>query len=216
MGAKKKPTRKSMSVKEMASMLGLGKTESYYLIHKGYFETVEFYGGTRVMIDSFEKWYNKQNRYHKVSGPKPSGIYSRTMSVKELASLLGLSENGAAYLVGRKLFKSKVCNGFIRVDTKSFEKWYASQFRYWKVDGSAPGTDYPPSISPSDIAYMLGLPLRNTVYCLLERTPEIKTFSVDRMTRVDLESFEKWYASQSRYKKIHKEDEYGINSETEE
>lgn len=39
--------KKSMSVREMGSMLGLKKVESYWLVHKGYFETV-LVGGKSV------------------------------------------------------------------------------------------------------------------------------------------------------------------------
>ena len=49
--------RTSMSVLEMGRMLGLGKTESYWLIKKNYFKTILVGNTMRVMIDSFEEWY---------------------------------------------------------------------------------------------------------------------------------------------------------------
>ena len=49
--------RTSMSVPEMGRMLGLGKTESYWLIKKNYFKTILVGNTMRVMIDSFEEWY---------------------------------------------------------------------------------------------------------------------------------------------------------------
>ena len=54
--------RTSMSVLEMGRMLGLGKTESYWLIKKNYFKTILVGNTMRVMIDSFEEWY-KSNRF---------------------------------------------------------------------------------------------------------------------------------------------------------
>ena len=51
--------RTSMSVLEMGRMLGLGKTESYWLIKKNYFKTILVGNTMRVMIDSFEEWYAK-------------------------------------------------------------------------------------------------------------------------------------------------------------
>ena len=51
--------RTSMSVPEMGRMLGLGKTESYWLIKKNYFKTILVGNTMRVMIDSFEEWYAK-------------------------------------------------------------------------------------------------------------------------------------------------------------
>lgn len=43
--------KKSMSVREMRRLLGLGKTESYWLVKKNYFDTVIIGGKMRVMID---------------------------------------------------------------------------------------------------------------------------------------------------------------------
>lgn len=67
--------KKSMSVPEMRRMLGLGKTASYWLVKKGYFQTITAGGKMRVMIDSFEEWYSNQTHY------KKSGTY-REQEVK--------------------------------------------------------------------------------------------------------------------------------------
>ena len=52
----------SMSVMEMGRSLGLGKTDSYWLIHKEQFETRIVAGKMRVMIESFEKWYARRRK----------------------------------------------------------------------------------------------------------------------------------------------------------
>ena len=57
--------KKSMSVPEMGRLLGLGKTESYYLVKKNWFEVVTIGGKMRVMVDSFEEWYAGQSHYKK-------------------------------------------------------------------------------------------------------------------------------------------------------
>lgn len=64
--------RTSMSVLEMGRMLGLGKTESYWLIKKNYFKTILVGNTMRVMIDSFEEWYANQFKYQKVDGTPPA------------------------------------------------------------------------------------------------------------------------------------------------
>ena len=58
--------KKSMSVVEMGRMLGLSKTESYWLIKKKYFTTIIAGKRMRVMLDSFEAWYAGQTHYKKV------------------------------------------------------------------------------------------------------------------------------------------------------
>ena len=69
MEEKRKPT--SMTVRNMGRLLGLGKTESHYLIKKNYFDTIQVAGKTRVMVASFEHWYANQNRYRKIDGTPP-------------------------------------------------------------------------------------------------------------------------------------------------
>ena len=63
--------KKWLSVSEMSELLGLKKTERYWLVHKNFFETKEIAGKMRVNIESFEKWYVNQIKYHKVNGEEP-------------------------------------------------------------------------------------------------------------------------------------------------
>lgn len=56
----------SMSVIEMGQMLGLSKTEAYWLVKKNYFITIIAGKRMRVMVDSFESWYAGQTHYKKV------------------------------------------------------------------------------------------------------------------------------------------------------
>ncbi|MDQ9769189.1 hypothetical protein RFZ33_19185, partial [Acinetobacter baumannii] len=43
-----------MTVPEMGNLLGLKKTERYWLVHKNFFECKEIAGQMRVNIESFE------------------------------------------------------------------------------------------------------------------------------------------------------------------
>lgn len=58
--------KKTMSVMEMGRLLGLKKTDSYYVANKGWFKIILVNGKRRIMIDSFEEWYNTQSHYHKI------------------------------------------------------------------------------------------------------------------------------------------------------
>ena len=56
---KKEADRKNyMSVAELGELLGLGKTERYWLLHKGYFKTTKVNGKNWIDISSFETWLN--------------------------------------------------------------------------------------------------------------------------------------------------------------
>lgn len=70
--------RTIISVPEMGKWLGLGKTESYWLVKKQYFKVVTVGVNPktrkmRVLLDSFEKWYAGQTHYKKVTEEPPIG-----------------------------------------------------------------------------------------------------------------------------------------------
>ena len=52
----------------MGELLGLKKTDRYWLLHKNVFESREIAGKLRVNIASFEKWYANQVKISE-SGP---------------------------------------------------------------------------------------------------------------------------------------------------
>lgn len=103
--------KKSMSVREMGRMLGLKKVESYWLVHKGYFETVLVGGKMRVLTDSFEEWYRGQFHYKKVDGEAPGSDYDHTLSIQEFADLIGVSGGAAYSLVDTQGFETIIING---------------------------------------------------------------------------------------------------------
>ena len=103
----KQRVKTSMSVPEMGKMLGLGKVESYWLVKKNYFKTIQVAGRMRVMLDSFEDWYACQFHYKKVDGTPPGEKWRHTtMSVPEMADLLGLKSGTAYDLVKRGYFET--------------------------------------------------------------------------------------------------------------
>ncbi len=126
--------KKSMSVREMRRLLGLGKTEAYWLVKKNYFDTVIIAGKMRVMIESFENWYANQLHYKKIIGEAPGKNWtSITMSIQETASLLGIAEGTLYDLMKKKPFKTVKVGMYTRIYINSFEDWYNSQSHYKKV-----------------------------------------------------------------------------------
>ena len=126
--------KKSMSVREMRRLLGLGKTESYWLVKKNYFDTVIIAGKMRVMIESFENWYANQLHYKKIIGEAPGKNWtSITMSIQETARLLGIAEGTLYDLMKKKPFKTVKVGMSTRIYIDSIEDWYNSQSHYKKV-----------------------------------------------------------------------------------
>ena len=94
--------RKWMSVHEMGDMLGLKKTDRYWLVHKNYFRTETLLGKMRVEIASFVKWYANQDWYHKVNGEAPGKeLRLRSYSPKEIQEMLG-TDNATVYEILKK------------------------------------------------------------------------------------------------------------------
>jgi len=191
--------RTSMSVPEMGRMLGLGKTESYWLIKKNYFKTILVGNTMRVMIDSFEEWYANQFKYQKVDGTPPGEeLKKTTYSMEELGQRLGLKEATAYELVAKGHFDVVDVLGKRRVTKESFERWYASQTDYRTVEDQELDADIMASTyGLPEMARMLGVH-RQTIYYIVANE-DFELIKVGRYKRATKESFEKWYHNQTRY-----------------
>ena len=194
--------RTSMSVPEMGRMLGLCKTESYWLIKKNYFKTITVGGTMRVMLDSFENWYANQFKYQKVDGTPPGEeLKKTTYSASELGERLGISEASAYELIGKGHFEVVEVLGKRRISKESFERWYASQNKYLTVEDQKDSEGIiAETYSMPELARMLGVHRQN-VYDLVAKG-HFETIMVGRQKRITQASFKKWYVRQNRYKLI--------------
>ena len=182
--------RTSMSVLEMGRMLGLGKTESYWLIKKNYFKTILVGNTMRVMIDSFEEWYANQFKYQKVDGTPPGEeLKKTTYSMEELGQRLGLKEATAYELVAKGHFDVVDVLGKRRVTKESFERWYASQTDYRTVEDQELDADIMASTyGLPEMARMLEVH-RQTIYYIVANE-DFELIKVGRYKRATKESFE--------------------------
>ena len=126
--AKEKTT---MSVPEMQRMLGLKKTDAYWLVHKKVFDTILVEKKMRVVLASFEKWYANQLRHSKVNGPPPGAeLRAYSIAVKEMAELLGVSDDAAYAIIKREQIETFEAEHRKRIRKDVFEKWYQGQGKY--------------------------------------------------------------------------------------
>lgn len=121
----------TMSVPEMRRLLGLKKTESYWLVHRNFFETRIINGRMRVDRASFEKWYANQTKHKKVNGESPGEkLRQNSFSFQEAATLLGVY-NSIVYDIWKKEELPTVMVDFVkRIPADAFWKWYESQSKY--------------------------------------------------------------------------------------
>lgn len=192
--------RTSMSVPEMGRMLGLCKTESYWLIKKNYFKTVTVGGTMRVMIDSFETWYANQFKYQKVDGNPPGEEMKKTTySASELGERLGIREATAYELIGKGHFEVVEVLGKRRITKESFERWYVSQNKYLTIEDQKDSEGIiAETYSMPEIARMLSVHRQN-IYDLVAKG-HFETIMVGRQKRITQKSFKKWYSLQNRYR----------------
>ena len=105
--------QKTMSVPEMRKLLGLKKTESYWLVHRNFFKTEIIGGVMRVDIESFEKWYANQVKHKKVNGEAPGRELTKTSySFQEAANLLGVN-NANLYEIWKREKRKTITVDFV-------------------------------------------------------------------------------------------------------
>lgn len=130
--------KRTMSVPEMRKLLGVKKTESYWLVHKNYFKTELINGTMRVDIASFEKWYANQTKHKKVTGEKPGAqLCATSYSFRDVANMLGEYDGTIYDLWNRKGLPTVTVNYRKRIPREIFDSWYEKQNEYHKVDGPA-------------------------------------------------------------------------------
>lgn len=196
-------TKTTISVREMQHLLGLGKTDSYWLIHKNFFEVIQINDKMRVVISSFEKWYANQIKYHKVNGPPPGEeLRKRSYSVVEAAEILSVDAETIYTLIRQGKIKTETVDIWMRIPKDEFERWYSSQKRLrTAADRERDREIEEKTISVPEMAKLLGI-TREKVYLILNRKKYRDILVVERVAdrpRITKASFERWLKSQSTY-----------------
>lgn len=203
-----KTEKTTMSVREMGQILGLKKTDSYWLVHRQCFESTLIQGIIRVDIKNFEHWYANQIKHKKVDGTPPGEeLRSYSYSISEMADLLDIPSYIAYDLLKRYNIETFKVDTWKRVRKNVFEKWYKSQHKYrTKADRERDAELEAASMTMPQMARLLGI-TRNEVYSIIGRKKNQGIFDIIVVAdkkRISLESFENWYQSQERYQKVTK------------
>ena len=194
----------TMSVREMQQLLGLGKTDSYWLLHKNLFEVILINDKMRIVISSFEKWYANQVKYHKVNGPPPGEeLCKRSYSILEVAEILKVDSDTVYTLIRQGKLKAETVDFWMRIPKEEFERWYRSQSRHrTTADRERDREIEAQTISIPEMAKLLGAP-REKVYWILDCKKYRDCFVIERVAdrrRITKTSFEIWLNSQSTYR----------------
>ncbi|MCF0124120.1 MAG: helix-turn-helix domain-containing protein [Ruminiclostridium sp.] len=198
------PERTTMSVPEMRRLLGLGKTESYWLVHRNRFKTILVNGKMRIDLESFEEWYSMQTKHKKVDGPPPGEkLKAQSLSTDDIAELLDIHPATAIEIIRRYHLEYFLYgNNQFRVTREVFDNWYASQTRYrTKEDRERDADIEGDTISMPEMARLLGIS-RSSVYSILYHPKNEGVFrfvTVADRRRVTKESFMEWLGSQTKH-----------------
>ncbi len=195
--------RTTMSVPEMRRLLGLGKTESYWLVHKKVFETILVNGKMRIRLESFEHWYSMQVRYKKVDGPPPGeALRQQSYSAGDIAELLQLTESTVYEIIKRSHLETVQVNYQMRIPADVFDRWYNSQTRYrMQADRERDAELEKDTVSMPEIAWQLGI-TRKEVYSFIYAAKNDGLFrfvTVADRKRITRDSYMRWLNGQDKY-----------------
>jgi len=210
-GSTKRSTkpRKTMSVHEMRDLLGIKKTESYWLIHKNYFETKLVAGKMRVDIASFEKWYANQFKHKKVNGEAPGReLKEKVYSFQEASNILGIGSH-ILYEIWKSEGRRYIVVDFVMyIPKEEFEAWYEGQDTYKKEEIALTIEDMKKNYVPiEEAAQRLNISLEEMKAMTLSRRNPI--FHLRRFNN------KKWISKRSLklYINKHKQPENNISKE---
>ena len=192
----------TMTVRAMGALLGLKKTESYYLVNKKVFDTVMVAGQRRVVKASFEEWYARQDRYRKVDGEPPGAkLHSNMYSVSDLQKMLNLSQDSVLELIHREKFLTMTFEGKFWIPKVIFDDWYASQSRYRKPeDRERDRAAEESSMTIPEMGRLLGLNPRQAWQLYYKHQDELKLIRIADRPRVTNASFLYWISGQEEHK----------------
>lgn len=198
---------KTMSIMKMGKMLGLHKTDSYWLAHKNFFKIITVAGKMRVDIESFEEWYKHQIKYKKIDGTPPGeALKEESYSAKDIAQMLQISEDIAYAAMKRDNVPYIVVDYWRRWTKEVFEEWYSSQSRYRTAEDKEKDLfDINRTLSMPEMRFLLGVH-RNTVYDIINHPKNKNVFEfviVATQKRITKDSFMSWYNNQNKYKMLY-------------
>lgn len=195
--------KKWMLASEMGKLLGLKKTERYWLIHKNYFRTENLLGMLRIDIESFEKWYANQVKYHKVTGEEPGlELKEKSYSPRDIANMLGVNECTAYDIIRQYNLETIVVDFWKRVPKEVFWNWYNGQSRYRTFeDRERDAALEAETITMPEMAKLLGI-TRQEVYNILRNKKYehyFKSVIIADRKRIYKKGFEEFLAGQDCY-----------------
>lgn len=126
---------KLLSTADIAEILGIAEATASELVAKEQFELIYVYGKRRIVKSSFERWYQSQSFYRTVEDQFKEQIqFGETLTMPQIARLLGVHRNTVYYLVNKGCFEIISTARRKLVTKASFDSWYSGQNHYKKIN----------------------------------------------------------------------------------
>ena len=137
----------------------------------------------------------------KLLGLKKTDSYS----VRDIAQMLSIDESSVYYLIKRNQIPTFKVETWIRIRKDDFDRWYASQNKHrTQEDREKDAMKEAEPLTMPEMAQELYI-TRKDVYNILAKKENQDIFDIVVIAdkkRVTRESFERWYAGQSKYRKL--------------
>ena len=187
----------SYKISDLCDLLHVSKVTAFEISKDPILNRQMIVGQYRILKKDFWKWYDNQTKYKVYDEPYDPEDYYTTA---DIAEMFNLKTEGAYQIIRRKKLRSDVSTRLVLVDKKVFHDWYLGQMRYQSDDPRLPKQWFEDTYDINDIKKFLGIRSRSTVYHLYEK----KYFTLIKFgseLRVEKESFDRWFASQTEYPK---------------
>lgn len=113
----------------------LAEATASELVAKEQFELIYVYGKRRIVKSSFKRWYQSQSFYRTVEDQFKEQIqFGETLTMPQIARLLGVHRNTVYYLVNKGCFEIISTARRKLVTKASFDSWYSGQNHYKKIN----------------------------------------------------------------------------------
>ena len=168
-------------------------------------DQAEVYIRDAYILRDMRKDYNLFNSQLGILGTEKETFtkyLQKEKTISDIAEDQGITYESARQQMQKiKVRKTEVIGGMMRIDLVSFEKWYANQVKYKKVDGEEPGKELrEKSYSFKEAANILGI--HDCDLYDIWKNEKLEYITVDFVRRIPVDIFEKWYADQDVYRKV--------------
>ena len=185
----------SFRIPEIQKMLHLRKIEAYKLSKNPKLKRKMVGGCYRIRKKDFWKWYDGQTKYIVYDEPFDPDEYFTTSDIGEM---LNLQTDSARSLILRENLVTRVAPYRNYVKKTDFIEWYQTQRRYTSDDPRLPEKWFEETYDIREIKKMLGLKSNTSVYRLYKEN-HFKLVRTETQVLVDKQSFDGWFASQTKY-----------------